>query len=41
LSDLKKGAAAVPGWMNDDFIPHEMNESGMLDSLDNVTYDVC
>ncbi|KAF8238541.1 hypothetical protein L208DRAFT_1241670, partial [Tricholoma matsutake] len=35
LTELKKGATAVPGWLDDEFIPHEMKQSGVLDELDH------
>lgn len=39
LSELKKGAAVVPSWMNNDSITHEMNQSEVLNEQDNVTYN--
>ncbi|KAF8815884.1 hypothetical protein BYT27DRAFT_7078625, partial [Phlegmacium glaucopus] len=36
LSELKKGAAAVPGWMDDDLDTHEINQSAEFDKLDEI-----
>jgi hypothetical protein len=39
LSELKKGATAVPGWINDDTIAHELHQAGLLDRLDDIPVD--
>ncbi|KAF8809212.1 hypothetical protein BYT27DRAFT_7094716, partial [Phlegmacium glaucopus] len=39
LSELKKGSTVVPGWMNDDLVTHEMNQSTVLDKLDDMSAD--
>jgi hypothetical protein len=39
LSELKKGATAVPGWINDNSIAHELHQAGLLDRLDDILVD--
>ncbi|KAF8235864.1 hypothetical protein L208DRAFT_1021364, partial [Tricholoma matsutake] len=41
MSELKKGSTAVPGYMTDISVTHEMNQSDVFDStrLDEIAYD--